>query len=367
MQNKDPFTKMMSLDTDFASMGERKIPINKFATRINHKARIQAKAQQCHVCGKMCTSFCNSHSIPQFTLQNIAENGKVMETLQGELPTSGKDTGLNKAGTFQIICHNCDNTMFSKYENPDAYSDVPTDTMLAQIASKNYLQMISKRKFEIELYDLLEQRCDNFSSVPGEGKTFEELDIEEYQKKLNYALHTLSRKQNDRYYLCFYKVLDYVVPYATQAPIAMIVDIEGNLINNIYNASEQYHMEYIHVVVFPLKKCSVVMLFVESGCKRYRKFIRQLNKLDDEDQLAAINYLIFSYTENVFVNPSIHERLKENEPFMSTCRKTGMAESAMGIPNPLETAMIEFGFSKRAEIPNVLSKEFALKSIADDR
>lgn len=368
MSNKfsDIFTHMVSLESDFPNIGSRKIPINKFTSRINKKARTQAKEQKCHVCGKPCTSFCNSHSVPQFTLENVAENGKVMETLQGELPTSGKDTGLNQAGTFHIICHNCDNTMFSNYENPDAYTSAPTDTMLAQIAAKNYLQMISKRKFEIELYSLLEQRFDNFSSFPGEGKTVEELDMQEYQERLNYALRSLSVKQNQRYYLCFYKVLDYVVPYAMQSPIAMVVDIEGNLINNLYNFSENYRIEYIHVVVFPLKETSVVMLFVENGAKRYRKFIRQLNKLDEEDQLAAINYLIFSYTENVFLNPDTHKILKKNAKFMKVCRKTTMSESPIGIPNPLEQAMVDFGFSQRFEIPNLLSREYALTPLSEE-
>ena len=74
---------------------------------------------------------------------------------------------------------------------------------------------------------------DNFSSVPGEGKTIEELDIQGYQEQLNYALRSLSGKYSGRYYLCYYRVLDHVVPYATQAPIAMIADIEGKLINNL--------------------------------------------------------------------------------------------------------------------------------------
>ena len=108
---KDPlgdFTHMMSLESDYESLGERKISISKFTSRINKKARANAKNSTCYLCGKPCSSFCNSHSVPQFALENIAENGKVAETLQGELPTSGKDTGINQAGTFHIICHNCE-------------------------------------------------------------------------------------------------------------------------------------------------------------------------------------------------------------------------------------------------------------------
>jgi len=357
----DDFVSMMSLESDFENIGKRKIPINKFASRIFKKAREQAKDATCHLCGKPCTSFCNSHSVPHFTLENIAENGKVEETLQGALPTSPKDTGLNQAGTFHLICHDCDNTVFKDYENPDAYQKPPSDIMLAQIAVKNYLQMISKRKVESKLYDLLEQRFDNYTSFPSEGVTVEEIDMREYQQRLQYAVKSLANKGTDRYYLCFHKILDYVVPYAVQTTIPLIVDLEGNLINNIYNFSEKYRLEYIQVAVFPLKSSSVVIMFVESDTKRYRKFIRQLKKLDDDDQLAAINYLIFSYTENVFLNPSLRKALKKNHDFMKVCQKTTMAHSPFGMANPLEKAMQEYSFDGRHAIPNLLSRQYALR------
>lgn len=361
--SKEPleyFTNMLSLESNYKDSGERKIPINKFTSRIFKKARTNAKGTTCYLCGKPCTSFCNSHSVPRFTLANVSEKGKVAETLQGELPTLGNDTGLNQAGTFHIICNDCDNSVFQDYENPSAYINRPNDIMLAQIAAKNYLQMISKRKVEFELYDLLEQRLDNFTSLPGDGKTIEEIDLEEYQKRLQYAIKSLSGKYTNRYYLGYYRFLDYVVPYATQTTIPLIVDFEGNLINNIYNFSSQYNLEYIQVAVFPLKDSSVVFLFVEDGTKRYRKFFKQLNKLDADDQLAAINYLVFSYTENVFLNPTMRKNVRKNRAFMKVCGKTAIAQSSFGIPNPLKNAMETYSFSHRHSIPNLLSREFGL-------
>lgn len=360
MSQENLFTKMMSLKSDISVSADRQIAINKFSNRINRKAREQAKDSACCICGKDCTSFCKSHSVPHFTLLNIAENGKVAQVLQGEIPTMKGDTGLGSAGTFHLICRACDSSIFQAYENPDAYSETPTERMLAQIAAKNELHMISKRKQEIELYDLLEQRFDNWQS-PGTGKSVEELDLIEYRTSLQYALKTLSGQKNDRYHLCFFRLLDYVVPLATQSSICMVADLEGEMINNIYNFSEQYHMASIHVAVFPLNKTSVVLLFVESNTKRYRKFIRQLNKLDAEDQLAAINYMIFSYTENTFLNPTVYAKVKKDDKFMEVCRRTGIAQTAVGFYNPIEVAVDEFSFSKRSTIPNLLSKEYALK------
>ena len=92
----------------------------------------------------------SSHSIPQFALKRIAEDGKVMLPLQDEILTIGKDTGVNKAGTFHIICRDCDSRTFQLYEDPNAYNSKPTDQMLAQIALKDVLLMISKRNQERE-------------------------------------------------------------------------------------------------------------------------------------------------------------------------------------------------------------------------
>lgn len=358
----DDFTQMLSLESDFENSGERKIPINKFTTRLFKKARANAKGDTCYLCGKPCTSFCNSHSVPQFTLEHITENGNVMETLQGELPTSGKNTGKNQAGTFHIICNDCDGTIFRDYEKPEAYVNPPSDVMLAQIAIKNYLQMISKRKIEIELYDLIERRFDNYTSFPSQGYTTEEIDLKEYQERLQYALKSLNDKWGNRYYLCFHRILDYVVPFAVQSTIPLIVDLEDGLINNIFNTSESYHLEYIQVAIFPLKTKSVVIMFIENGTKRYRKFIKQLQKLNLEDQLSVINFLVFAYTENVFLNPSTRQKLRDNPAFMAVCRKTTIAQNPIGITNPIEKAMQNFSFSQRHDIPNLLSNAYALST-----
>ena len=37
-------------------------------SKINKEARQAAKRDTCYFCGKPCTSFCNSHSIPRFCL-----------------------------------------------------------------------------------------------------------------------------------------------------------------------------------------------------------------------------------------------------------------------------------------------------------
>jgi hypothetical protein len=139
-----------------------------------------------------------------------------------------------------------------------------------------------------------------------------------------------------------------------------MIDSINFIINDVYNFSDKYHLDDIHVAVFPLKTSSVVLMFVETGIKRYRKFIKQLKRLDENDQLAIINYLIFNYTENVFLNPSLRQDLKSNNNFMKVCRRTTIAYSAFGMTNPIEKAKQDFSFDGFRTIPNLLSSEYAL-------
>lgn len=82
----------------------------------------------------------------------------------------------------------------------------------------------------------------------------------------------------------------------------MVCDFEDDVINDIYNMSPDYHTKEIHIAVFPLEQESIIMLFIDARDKRYRKFYKQLNKLPLEEQLSAINYIIFSYSENVYMD-----------------------------------------------------------------
>lgn len=341
---------------------KNKIEINKKVSSLITEATKNAKLECCILCHKPCSSFCNSHSIPQFALKRIAEDGKVMLPLQDEILTIGKDIGVNKAGTFHIICRDCDSRVFQLYEDPNAYNSKPADQMLAQIALKDVLLMISKRNQEREQYKLVGEQAEFLKDFADEKIYWGNFDLRDYGEDLEYARSSLDGRKSNRYYLCFYTVLDYVVPYAAQSSVTLISDFEDSIVNNIYSQEQKYRIKAIHVAVFPLESTSAILLFIEDGVKRYRKFYRSLRKLPKDDQLAAINYLVFSYTENVFMNPTTHKELKKNDFFMDMCRKSTDFRSHTPFPldDPLEAAVKEFSLSKRNEIPNLLSREYAL-------
>lgn len=349
---------------DSTALGDREIPINKFTTRLLSKARENAKRDTCYLCKKPCTSFCNSHSIPKFTLLNVADKGKVIATLQQEIPLLGKDTGVNKAGTFRIICRECDSKVFKDYETPERYSEVPTDKMLAQIALKDYLRMLSRRLEEKEFYKLLGQRFPKNKGYADEKEFIGEYDLVDFQRGFIHAYKALTKNNGPYYHLYFYTVLDYVVPFAAQSPIIMVGDLEDCVINDIYNFTSDYRQESIHFAVFPLKTRSVVAVFAEQGQKRYRKFFKQFRKLTFEDQLATINYILFAYTENIFLSGQIAESVQENPQFMDVCRMASDVHSPMLFDDPLPTAIRNLSLSKRNTIPNLLSREYSLGEVS---
>ena len=121
-------------------------------------------------------------------------------------------------------------------------------------------------------------------------------------------------------------------------------------------------MEYLHVAIFPLEKSSIIILFTRNGQTRHRRFIRQLNKLSELDQLSVINYLTFSGADNVFLNPLVYEKLTNNVAFLSVCRMTYSVKIESIVPNADSLSVVKqaHSFSNRHSIPNLLAPEYAL-------
>ena len=150
------------------------------------KAQRDAKPTECILCGQRKTSFCNSHSIPQMVLRNIAEKGRVLEAnalIGFEILDIGK--GVNNSGTFYFICNDCDSKYFQDYENPENLLHRPTDRMMAEIALKDTLIQLYKRRIELKLFDSLQEKTggyENFELL----RQIKQLDIDEYNEEISF-------------------------------------------------------------------------------------------------------------------------------------------------------------------------------------
>ena len=337
---------------------EQIIDAKKNIARAEKSIRQTIKRDVCLICKRSVSSFCSSHSIPRFVLENIADQGYVSALEQANSLEPNKNTGVGSAGVFANICRECDNTEFQSYEEESAFSFQPTDEMLAKIATKNNLKWIHKSLVDAEGEKLFTSKIAIPQIIKRGDMTTYEHDLREFQHELEYALKTAS------YHLYYYKKLDYVIPFAAQYTIAMLEDLSGNLINDIYNPSKEYRLEYLHVAIFPLSDSSVILLFTKEGETRHRRFFRQLRKLDEMDQLSTINYLTFSGTDNVFINPTVYAKLIQNPDFLAVCRMTYSIQSNIPRPQSLKIAMQAHSFDNRKAFPNLLSPEYALKTIS---
>ena len=119
----DPQMLFLGLDEqEHQHYSHNRIKYNKKISKIQGQARQEAKLNYCYYCKKEVSSFCNSHSVPQFCLRRIATDGKLYyaNTLI-DLPFLRNEQGVNEAGTFQLICRDCDSRIFQQYEDPNAY------------------------------------------------------------------------------------------------------------------------------------------------------------------------------------------------------------------------------------------------------
>ena len=287
------------------------------------EARQAAKRDTCYFCGKPCTSFCNSHSVPRFCLENIATNGEVL-TLNAivDIPLLDTENGVKKAGTFHLICNDCDSKIFSDYENPDNYATQPTPKMIAQMALENSLKSISKRLLEIELFNISAKETDAARMFSDAKNMANKMDLKEYEHSYKKAKKALEKDSSTDYYVCYYEKLNYVVPIAFQCSLALAVDFNGNIINNIYNPSPEYKIQYIHISILPLKLETVIVMFIEDGDKRYRQFYKQFNNLPLEDKLAALTLIMFLYSEDMYFSKSIENEVRQSKA-LCEAGKTG--------------------------------------------
>lgn len=239
--------------------------------------------------------------------------------------------------------------------------------MLGEIALKNYLKIISKRLIEIELYKHGYSITNNPYNIQmlDEKIKISQIDLKEYQKNYEKAKKISIKNWENEYYIIFFKKLDYVVPIAFQSNIALICDIEGNIINDIYNEDEKYKIQDIQLCIFPLQDCSIILLFMDSKNKRYRKFNKQFNEISDEEKLEILNYIIFMYSEDIFLSKNVEKILlssKELEELSKTTTDMIGFQDIFGEPNNyIEAVKEQFNINNRKTIPNFLSQDLAIK------
>lgn len=233
------------------------IDIKKQMNSALKQAYYNSKLDHCLCCKKKCSSFCNSHSLPKFILKNIEKNGFVISSNNYfKIPVIETEKGLNKSGTFLRICNSCDKDLFKNYEDESLLQIPPRKKIMTQIDLKNSLRMYDKRLTEIELYNILLTMSPNDYMLRAifEKQRVNKLDLDEIIIETTRDLNVLNKQSSSSFNLIYWEKLDYVCPIAFQGHVALLGDLEGNIINNIYNRDKRYIIENINICIFPLKK-----------------------------------------------------------------------------------------------------------------
>lgn len=310
-----------------------------------------ATQNRCYLCGKPCSSFCNSHSIPQFVLENLSDNGMYSNYSDAaDIDILKHFTGKKKAGTFEIICRDCDSSFFADYEKKEIYNDLTkplSEKVLAKIAIKNYLYAISKANYELShfmaIYDYTKENKPEFLTYITNTA---EISMKSSCKKLQMYENNY---HYDKYYgdknIPVYEILEqielpYTVPIALQLAIPVYKGLSGEDIN-VFTDGVLY---MLHVCIFPLENKSLILLFAHSTNDKYKTFKTDINKLSLNEKLSIINYIIFQYSEDFYCNTKILEEIKRDSNFVNLCRSNLLCDLTQhkntNIPNILEKAIL---------------------------
>ena len=273
---------------------------------IYKKGRQISKASSCMICGKICSSFCNSHTLPQMVLKNILNDGKLNTAfwLLGDKNNPDvlkQNKGLNNAGVFHLICNDCDSKIFNEYEQEDIFKKPFPDEILNLITLKSSLYMYYKYQIQRYADSILCKDIENNEILDNNNekyaKEFKE-DIEECKKILNNK-----EDKSQHYKILFWRKLNYKVPLATQTCYGLSHNFEGKIVSG---------EPMVYVLICPFEEYSTICLYSKNDESVINKLAFPQNA-SLQKKLSLINNLIIVNTEDYYVSKELEKRLDEKK------------------------------------------------------
>lgn len=343
------------------------VPIKTKISSYSRAGKIKAKPDACVLCGNKCSSYCNSHTIPQFSLNEIAREGKVCTNNRAVgMDLIDMDVGVKRAGTFRSVCRSCDQRYFSDYESPDMLKSgsEPSQTMLGEIAAKVCLLERYKANVQVELLQVAQSEFSLLKDLSNLA-TVRMQDHKEDDAQLAYAMKSV-KGAGDGYKMLFDTLLSYTVPVAFQGQLTLASDFDGTLINDVFNYSESYRTEPLYICIFPLREATRIIVFCRSnGFPRYSRFYRRLKTMKYGHALNTLLKLIVAYSEELYISPALPEYVYSNPGFSSLARMCG-ARLNRGYESERQRRKAtcrEFAIDALPEPPALLSKEYSMQRL----
>lgn len=354
--------QLRSLFSDISLTTEQDITFHKAVSNGESFAKKNVRPKTCLICNSSNKQFCNSHSIPARCLRAIAENGNV-KVFNGlvKIPSMDDTKGVNGAGTFRLICRECDDKIFKNYETFENYFNKNlSDRILHEIALKNYLKLYNKKLIEEKAFpeilnNLNMQGIKILDSILNKGK----IDKKDFYKLFCKTKKLLNSNTNGYYRVLDYRKLPYNCLFAFQCAISLVTGFDGEIINDVFNNNKNYSIQDLHICVFPEREYTYIILFYRKDNQRYSKFAKHYMSLTDEEKLQLIFFIIIKYSEDFFYSPLIQE-IDNNfyvQKAVASTTVTLCSEDDNKV-SELKKCIEEYDLNQFSEIPNILSKEY---------
>lgn len=325
-------------------------------------AKKNVKPHNCLICNSSKNPFCNSHSVPARCLRAIAINGEV-KAFNGlvKIPAVDVDKGVNEAGTFRLICIKCDDEVFKDYETFEKYTDKkPADKILHEIALKNYLKYYHKKAIEEKVFpkmidNLQMPNMNILEPILNSGNR----DKKDAFKLLCKAKKLLNANTNGYYRIIEYRKLSYTCPFAFQGSISLITGFDGETINDVFNNDKKYDLQDIHISIFPEKDYSYIIVFYKNHFQRYSQFAKYYTKLNPDERLQLLLFIILKYSEDYFYSADI-QNIEDNPIVQDAITSTSIliCDDEDRDKDKINKCIKEYDLNKYKKLPNILAKEF---------
>ena len=112
-----------------------------------------------------------------------------------------------------------------------------------------------------------------------------------------------------------------------------------------------------------IKWCSHLDCYAsKNNDKTLRRFIKSFNRLDPEDQLRTICYIIFVYSEEIYMNPELKNKLGEISGVRDAITSIGQTIHTEPVTNVEQTLALirRNSLTKRHNFPNLLSEKYKI-------
>ena len=81
--------------------------------------------------------------------------------------------------------------------------------------------------------------------------------------------------------------------------VTLYGDLEGNIVTDVYDTSQDLIVKHMHICMFPLEDTSVVFAFYHKDDIEYDNFSSQFNQLDEQEKLSLLSYIVYEYCEDM--------------------------------------------------------------------